>query len=266
MNAKARPLALITGASGGIGEQLAYRFAEGGYDLALVARSADRLAEVAENAELRGARCHILIQDLTAPDAGAALDGAVTAQGLQVDVLVNNAGYGLTGGFLDNDRDEQLAMIDLDVRILTELCHRFGTGMKARGRGGILNVASTAAFQPGPWMAVYYASKAYVLSFTEALNRELKGTGVHATCLCPGPVLTDFQARANFDDTIRLNKAVTPMGADVVSRAGYEGFRARKGVVIPGAANFLMAKSVGLTPRPVLLAMVDMLQRKGAPA
>lgn len=260
-----RPLALITGASGGIGEQLAYRFAEGGYDLALVARSGDKLATVAKNAELRGATCHVIPHDLTGPGAGEALEAAVAAKGLTVDALVNNAGYGLNGGFLDTDRDDQLAMIDLDVRVLTELCHRFGQGMKARGRGGILNVASTAAFQPGPWMSVYYASKAYVLSFSEALNRELKGTGAHVTCLCPGPVLTGFQARADFDETVRLTKAVTPMGADAVARAAYDGFVARKAVVIPGAVNFLMAKSAGLTPRPVLLAMVEMLQRKGSP-
>ena len=263
MDTTSRPLALITGASGGIGEQLAYRFAEGGHDVALVARSADKLAKVAESAELRGAKCHVLVQDLTAPGAGAALEAAVAAKGLEVDVLVNNAGYGLTGGFLDTDRDDQLAMIDLDVRVLTELCHRFGQGMKARRRGGILNVASTAAFQPGPWMAVYYASKAYVLSFTEALNRELRSVGAHATALCPGPVPTDFQARANFDASIRLNRTVRMMGADEVSRAAYQGFMAKKAVVIPGAANFMMAKSVALTPRPVVMAMVEMLQRKG---
>jgi len=261
MNTKARPLALITGASGGIGEQLAYRFAEGGYDLALVARSADKLATVAQNAELRGAQCTILVQDLTAPGAAAALE----ASGLEVDVLVNNAGYGLTGGFLETDRDDQLAMIDLDVRVLTELCHRFGAGMKARGRGGILNVASTAAFQPGPWMGVYYAAKAYVLSFSEALNRELRGTGVHCTTLCPGPVLSGFQERANFDESIRLTKTMRTMGADEVSRAAYDAFIAKKPVVIPGSMNFLMAKSVGFTPRPVLLAMVELLQRKGQP-
>jgi short-subunit dehydrogenase len=265
MNTNTRPLALITGASGGIGEQLAYRFAEGGYDVALVARSADKLAKVAENAELRGAKCHVLVQDLTAPGAGAALEAAVAAQGLSVDVLVNNAGYGLTGGFLDTDRDDQLAMIDLDVRVLTELCHRFGVGMKARGRGGILNVASTAAFQPGPWMAVYYASKAYVLSFSEALNRELRGTGVHCTTLCPGPVLSGFQERANFDESIRLTKTMRTMGADEVSKTAYDAFVAKKPVVIPGSMNFLMAKSVGVTPRPVLLAMVELLQRKGQP-
>ena len=263
---KTRPLALVTGASGGIGEELAYCFAEGGYDLALVARSADKLAAVARRAEALGAACTVIAQDLLAPDAGAAIEKAVAKAGLQVDALVNNAGYGLTGGFLDSDREDLLAMIDLDVRALTDLTHRFGRGMRERGRGGILNVASTAAFQPGPWMSVYYAAKAYVLSFSEGLNRELKGTGVHVTALCPGPVLTGFQQRADFDDSMRMLKALRPMSAEAVARAGFNAFRAKKPVVIPGATNFLMAKSAALTPRPVLLAVVEMMQKKGAPA
>lgn len=263
---KARPVALITGASGGIGEELAYAFARGGYDVVLVARSADKLAGVAARAEALGAAATVVAQDLLAPGSGAALEAAVSAHGLQVDALVNNAGYGLTGGFLQGDRDDQLAMIELDVKVLTDLSHRFGRTMLQRGRGGILNVASTAAFQPGPWMAVYYAAKAYVLSFSEALNRELKGTGVHVTTLCPGPVLTGFQARADFDETIRLLKALRPMTAEAVARAGFRAFKSRKPVVIPGSANFLMAKSAALTPRPVLLSMVDLMQKKGAPA
>lgn len=263
---KARPLALITGASGGIGEELAYAFAEGGYDLVLVARSEAKLSKVAARAQALGAATSVIAQDLLAPGAGAGLELAVSAQGLQVDVLVNNAGYGLTGAFLDGDRDDQLAMIELDVKVLTDLSHRFGRGMKERGRGGILNVASTAAFQPGPWMAVYYAAKAYVLSFSEALNRELKGTGVNVTALCPGPVLTGFQARADFDESIRLLKALRPMTAEAVARAGYRAFKHKKPVVIPGSANFFMAKSAAFTPRPVLLSMVDLMQKKGAPA
>ncbi len=262
---KTRPTALVTGASGGIGEELAYAFAEGGYDLVLVARSADKLAGVAGRAEALGAACTVVAQDLLAPDAGARIEAAT--KGIEIDALVNNAGYGLTGGFLDGDRDDLLAMIDLDVRALTDLTHRFGKGMRARGRGGVLNVASTAAFQPGPWMGVYYAAKAYVLSFSEGLNHELKGTGVHVTALCPGPVLTGFQDRADFDDSMRLLKAMKPMSAEAVARAGFKGFKARKAVVIPGATNFLMAKSAAVTPRPVLLSVVDLMQKKkGSPS
>lgn len=263
---KTRPVALVTGASGGIGEELAYCFADGGYDLVLVARSADKLAGVAKRAETLGAACTVIAQDLFAADAGEKIEKAVAAKGLQVDALVNNAGYGLTGGFLDSDRADLLSMIDLDVKALTDLSHRFGKRMRERGRGGILNVASTAAFQPGPWMSVYYAAKAYVLSFSEGLNKELKGTGVHVTTLCPGPVLTGFQARADFDSSMRLLKAMKPMTAEAVARAGFRAFKARKPVVIPGAMNFMMAKSAALTPRPVLLSVVELMQKKGAPA
>lgn len=257
-----RPLALITGASGGIGEALAHQFAKGGYDLALVARSEDRLAAVARALEAHGATVHILPADLRDRQAGERLEAAIANRGLRVDALVNNAGFGTTGPVLATDREEQLAMIDVNVRVLTELSHRFGAPMKARGRGGILNVASVAAFQPGPHMAVYYAGKAFVLSFTEALNHELRGSGVHATALCPGPVATDFQARAAFDDSMALLKVAPPMSAEAVAKAGFEGFVRKQAVVIPGATNFIMAKSAALTPRPLLLRIVETLQKK----
>jgi short-subunit dehydrogenase len=134
--------------------------------------------------------------------------------------------------------------------------------MQARGRGGILNVASTAAFQPGPYMAVYYATKAYVLSFTEALNHELRGSGVHATALCPGPVATGFQERAAFDDSMALLKVAPMMTADAVAQAGLDAFQRRRPVAIPGASNFAMAKSAAFTPRAVLLRVVEGLQKK----
>jgi hypothetical protein len=257
-----RPLALVTGASGGIGEALAYVFARNGYDLALVARSADKLERVAATVRSLGATAHAISLDLQPADAGERLEQEATARGLAVEVLVNNAGVGTTGPVLDTDREAQLGIVDLNVRVLTDLSHRFGGPMRRRGRGGILNVASVAAFQPGPHMAVYYASKAYVLSFTEALNHELRGSGVHATALCPGPVATDFQARAAFDDSMVLLKVAPPMSAAAVAEAGYEGFRKRQAVVIPGASNFAMAKSAALTPRPVLLRVVEYLQKK----
>ena len=256
-----RPVALITGASGGIGEALAHEFARGGYDLVLVARSADKLKAVAETLKAYGATATVIAADLQAPGAGAALENAVAEKGLVIEALVNNAGYGTTGAVLDGDLDVQLGIIDLNVRVLTELSHRFGRGMRARGRGGILNVASTAAYQPGPYMAVYYASKAYVLSFSEALNRELKGSGAHATALCPGPVQTGFQARAEFDASMGL-MALPSLSATAVARAGFEGFKRRQAVVIPGASNFIMAKSAAFTPRSVLLTVVETLQKK----
>lgn len=256
-----RPVALVTGASGGIGEALAHQFAKGGYDLILVARSEAKLAAVAEAVKAHGAAAHIIPLDLEAVGAGADLESLVAERGLAVDALVNNAGYGATGAVLDADLAQQLGSIDLNVRVLTELCVRFGGPMRERGRGGILNVASTAAYQPGPYMAVYYATKAFVLSFTEALNRELKDTGVHATALCPGPVETGFQARAEFDASMGLTKL--PMqSAEQVAKAGYNAFRHRQAVVIPGAMNFLMAKSAALAPRGMLLPMVEGLQKK----
>lgn len=256
-----RPVALITGASGGIGEALAYEFAQGGYDLVLVARSEARLAVVAEAARAKGATAHVIPLDLEARGAGADLEAMIAERGLVIDALVNNAGYGLAGAFLDIDLAAQLGCIDLDIRTLTELSARFGAGMRQRGRGGILNVASVAAYQPGPYMAVYYAAKAYVLSFTEALNRELKGTGAHATALCPGPVATDFQARAGFDPSMGLTRlpAHTP---EQVAHAGFAAFRRRQPVVIPGGMNFLLAKSTGFAPRGVLLSVVESLQKK----
>jgi len=256
-----RPVALITGASGGIGEALAHQFAKGGYDLVLVARSEAKMAAVAEAVKAHGAAAHVVPLDLEARGAGADLEAAVAERGLVIDALVNNAGYGATGAVVETDLAQQLGSVDLNVRVLTELCARFGAGMKERKKGGILNVASTAAFQPGPYMAVYYATKAYVLSFSEALNRELKGTGVHATTLCPGPVATGFQARAEFDASMGLTKL--PMQtADQVARAGFQAFKHKRAVVIPGATNFLMAKSAAFAPRGVLLSLVEGMQKK----
>ena len=256
-----RPVALVTGASGGIGEAIAHVLAEAGYDLVLVARSADKLAAVAGALTALGATATVIASDLAAPGAGVALEAETTARGLVIDVLVNNAGYGTTGGVLDADLNELLGMIDLNCRILTELSWRFGRGMRARGRGGIINVASTAAFQPGPFMAGYYASKAYVLSFTEALNHELRGTGVHATALCPGPVATGFQERAAFDKSMALT-ALPMQSAQAVAQAGYDGFIAKKAVVIPGLINQVMARSSAFAPRLVLLSAIEKLQKK----
>jgi short-subunit dehydrogenase len=262
----ARPVTLVTGASGGIGEALAYRFAKHGYDLILVARSADRLDAVANAAKMFDAVSTAIALDLQADGAGAKLEAAVAEKGLTVDVLINNAGFGATGAVVEGDLDEQLGMVDLNCRVLTELSIRFGKGIKTRGplskgRAGILNVASTAAFQPGPYMAVYYASKAYVLSLSEAMNREFKGSGAHVTALCPGPVRTGFQERAAFDKSMGI--ANLPMqSSEQVAKTGYDGFKAKKAVVIPGAMNAVMARSAPFAPRGVLLSMVETLQKK----
>jgi short-subunit dehydrogenase len=252
--------ALVTGASGGIGVDLATCFARDGYDLIVTARSEQALKEVAA----RLAREHRvaatpIANDLGAIGGGEKLADAIRKQGLQVDVLVNNAGYGHAGSLTSADRSKLLGMIDLNVRALVELTHLFWDEMVKKGRGGVLNVASTAAFQPGPLMAVYYASKAFVLSFSEALWEEARGTGLKVSCLCPGPTASGFRARAGTGAT-RLS-VVSPVAASMpVAEAGYRGWCADKRVVITGARNKLMAGLVPFMPRRTLLRVVRYIQ------
>jgi short-subunit dehydrogenase len=193
------------------------------------------------------------------PGGGATLAAAIAERGLQVDVLVNNAGYGIAGAFDGSERTEQLGMIDLNDRALVELTHIYWSHMLASRRGGVLNVASTASFQPGPLMATYYASKAFVLSFSEALWKEAEGTGVHVSCLCPGPTASKFRERAGTGKT-RLARAGTPMGSAEVAKLGYDGWRANRRVVITGARNALMARLVPFLPRRAVLGLVHNLQ------
>jgi short-subunit dehydrogenase len=255
-----KPTALVTGASGGIGEALAQGLAQDGYDLVLVARSKVGLAHAA--GKLRAITDVATVAlDLQQPGVGDTLQ--VELGDRRIDLLVNNAGYGVTGRFLEQPREAQIGEITLNVEALTDLTHRFVGRMRHEGFGrGVINVASTAAFQPGPNMAVYYATKAYVLSFTEALAQELKGSGLIAMALCPGPVATGFQARADFDSTMRLTKVMRPRSAEFVAEAALRGFKAGKPVVIPGLFESFMAKGAALMPRPWLLATVEQLQRK----
>jgi hypothetical protein len=223
---------LITGASAGIGTELARVFASNGHRLALVARRADRLKTLAGQIAAAGSAMPIVIAcDLEQPGASDKIAAALTAEGVEVEYVVNNAGFGLFGRAVEMDRAAQLGIIDLNIRALTDLSLRFSDQL-IRHRGGILNVASIASFLPGPGMAVYYASKAYVLSFSEALRGELASRGVRVTALCPGPVPSEFQARAGFEpgfDSTILN--VSP--ADV-AKAGYRGLMANKRIVLPG--------------------------------
>jgi hypothetical protein len=197
--------------------------------------------------------------DLGAVDGGQALAEAIAARGLTVDVLVNNAGYGQAGALTASDRKTQLGMIDLNVRALVELTHIYWDGMRERRRGGVLNVASTAAFQPGPLMAVYYASKAFVLSFSEALWEEAKDTGLRVSCLCPGPTASGFRARAGTDKT-RLSTMSATAASLPVAEAGYDGWRNNRRVVVTGARNKALATLVPFFPRPMVLRMVRHLQ------
>lgn len=249
--------ALITGASGGIGLELARIFAREHFDLVLVARSKARLEELA--AELRaahGVAVEVIAKDLSAPDAAVEIQRQVG----RIDVLVNNAGFGLYGKFADSPLADDLNLMHLNMDALVALTALFLPGMIEARSGRILNVASTAAFQPGPLMALYYASKAFVLSFSEAIANELKDTGVTVTALCPGPTETGFQARAEVQD-IPLNR-MGMMSAKAVAEAGYRGLMAGKTIVIPGIKNKFGAQSVRFTPRKLVTNIVRKIQEK----
>jgi uncharacterized protein len=251
--------ALITGASFGIGLELARIFAREGYNLVLVARTADKLRQLASELEkANSTRSLILATDLTEPGAAAYLLDQTTRADIQVDVLVNNAGFGQYGLFVNNDLEECLRQIQLNITTLTHLTRLYLPLMMARKSGRILNVASTAAFQPGPLMAVYFATKAYVLHFSEALSNEVDGTGVTVTCLCPGATKTEFHKRANALG-MNLLKFGT-MDAHTVAEDGYRALMAGKPVVISGLKNWLLAQLVRLSPRRLVTAIARRTQ------
>jgi short-subunit dehydrogenase len=250
-----KAVTLITGASAGIGAELARVFAENGHELVLVARRQDRLEALADDIASAGRpRPTVLIADLEKRDAVAGLAAELSARGLEPAIVVNNAGFGLSGAAAALDRDEQLAMIDLNIRALTELSLLFVDSL-ARHRGGLLNVASVAAFLPGPGMAVYYASKAYVLSFTEALHRELSARGIKVTALCPGPVATEFQARSGM--RVPAIARIFEIPARQVAQIGYRGLMRGKRVVIAGIGNKILVALLRLIPNAVLLACLQ---------
>jgi short-subunit dehydrogenase len=249
---------LITGASAGIGTELARVFAANDHRVALVARRVDRLKTLADEIVASGRTAPILIPcDLEARDAGDKIAAALTAEGVEVEFVVNNAGFGLFGQAIEMDRAEQLGIIDVNIRVLTELSLRFSDSLIRHG-GGILNVGSVAGFLPGPGMAVYYASKAYVLSFTEALHQELGHRGVRVTALCPGPVSSEFQQRAGFEPG--LESAILNVPASAVALAGYRGLMAGKRAVLPGLGIKLVPFLLRFFPRGFVLATVGRLQ------
>lgn len=255
-----RQLALITGASGGIGEALAQRFARAGFDLVLVARTESKLAALAQElAAKHGVAARAMAYDLADPTAPRRLADQLAAEGLAVDVLVNNAGFATYGPFAELDVDGELRMLQVNVVTLTHLTRLLLPGMVARRRGRVLNVASTAAFLPGPLMAVYYATKAFVLSFSEAIGEELKGTGVTVTALCPGPTSTGFQARAQMEQS-RLVRGRQIMDVGTVADAGFAGLLAGRPVVVPGLMNQLMTFLPRLLPRAVVPGIVKSAQ------
>jgi short-subunit dehydrogenase len=254
-----RPVTVITGASAGIGAELARVFAREGHQLALVARREDRLRALADEIAAKSRRPIVIVADLAAPGAVAKIADELRAHGAEPQYMVNNAGFGLVGLADMRDRDEALSMIDVNVRALTDLSLAFAESL-VRHKGGLLNVGSVAGFLPGPGMAVYYATKAYVLSFSEALYAELKAKGVRVTVLCPGPVPTEFAEVAG----LKKGRKPGPLtqSAARVAEAGYRGLMRGRRTVVPGLANRLVTIIVPLVPRRLLLRAVGSRQRR----
>ncbi len=256
-----RPVAVITGASAGIGAALARVFARHGHELALVARREDRLNALADEIAASGARRPIVIvADLLKPGASRQIADALKGQGAEPQFVVNNAGFGLVGLAALLDRDAQLQMVDVNVRALTELSLAFIDSL-ARNRGGLLNVGSMAGFLPGPGMAVYYATKAYVLSLSEALHSELNPRGIKVAVLCPGPVPTEFAARAGVKGGT-LAPSILTRSAEDVAEAGYRGLMGGHRTIVPGLLNKLVTVLIRLIPRRIILSVVDSRQAR----
>jgi short-subunit dehydrogenase len=255
-----RPVTLITGASAGIGVALAKTFARNGHELVLVARREQHLHRLADEIAAQGCKrplCHPA--DLTRSGAADDIATAMARYGVEPDTVVNNAGFGLLGPAAELSRAEQVDMVDVNVRALTDLSLAFMDALE-RHRGGLLNVASVAAFLPGPGMAVYYATKAYVLSFSEALHWELRPRGIRVTTLCPGPVPTEFQARAGFTDD--PNSGVLTQSSEQVADIGYRALKRGQRVAVPGLMNRVTVAAMRWVPRGLLLASVGQYNRK----
>ena len=246
--------ALITGASNGIGYELAKLFARDHHNLVLVARNADKLAQVATELQAHGVTVKTIPLDLAAPPAPKFLFEQLQREGIAVDILINNAGFGAFGDFTQMPEQEVQGQIDLNITALTQLTHLFLPPMLKRRSGRIMNVASTAAFQPGPLMAVYYATKAYVLSFSEALANELRNSGVTVTCFCPGATHTGFAKRAGTEGS-RLFKQLGAMDAAKVALDGYRAVMEGRTTAISGAHNWLVAQSTRFAPRKMVTAV-----------
>lgn len=254
--------ALITGASNGIGREFAYLFAHKQYNLVLVARSEEKLNELAHELERKyGISATVIAQDLAADGADQLIMKQLDEKGIEVDILINNAGFGGFGEFANTNLENELNMIQVNITALTALTKRVLPGMMKRNRGRILNVASTAAFQPGPLMAVYYASKAYVLSFSEALANELKDHHITVTALCPGPTKTGFTEQANLENS-KLFKQMKVMDVKTVVETGFKGMMQGKTVVIPGLQNKLLTSSIRFVPRNVVTSIVRSIQER----
>jgi uncharacterized protein len=255
-----RPTALITGASAGIGLALAHRMAPE-FDLILTARSQARLEQIARDLQqAHGNLVHVIVADLTRPQAPDEIFAEIRRRSLRVDALINNAGFGSYGPFSENAWQGETEMIQVNITALTHLTKLALPQMQERKSGRIMNVASTAGFQPGPLMAVYYATKAYVISFSEAIANELAGSGVTVTCLCPGATESEFAKRADMEKS-RLFK-MGQMKAEDVAQAGYRAMMQGKTLIITGVRNRIMAQSVRFSPRKMVTAIARRVQER----
>ena len=253
--------ALVTGASAGIGRELALLFAADGHDVVLVARNVKKLEELsAELAKTHGIKAHVIAADLGHHAAPAAVVDQVSSRGLTIDFLVNNAGFGSNGAFVDLDLKRELEMVDVNVRSLLELTHHLARPMRARGFGRIMNIASTAGFQPGPYMATYYATKAFVISFTEALAYELADSGVTVTCHCPGATATEFASTAGNDKTKLFQRSGVADAKSVATHA-YRAMMNGEVLAIHGALNWIGMQSLRVAPRALMRSVVAGLNK-----
>ncbi len=256
---KEKKTALITGASAGLGRGFAKRFAADGHDTVLVARRRDRLEALASELESSGVRATVLAEDLTDPEAPGRIFGALAERGIDVEFLVNNAGFGSTGSFVESDLERQLEMVQVNITALVNLTGLFVPGMAKRGSGRILNIGSTAGFQPGPGMATYYASKAFVNHFTEGLAYELRGTGVTATVSCPGATATEFGAIAGNEASILFKIAAAD--SEGVVREAYDAMMAGQPMVIHGLMNKIAVQSLRISPRALVRPLAANLNK-----
>ena len=256
-----KPMTVVTGGSEGIGFELARRFAAAGSDVMLVARRAEVLEQAAAQIRIESKVAAVVLPlDITLPDSVAKIEAALAAVGAYADVLVNNAGIGLSGPFHAHAPEDVLRLLDVNVRALTQLTHHFLPGMRTRGRGGILNVASLGGYAPGPNQAAYYASKAYVLSLTEAIAAETAGEGVRVCALAPGPVNTRFHARMGAEGAL-YRAFVPPASSQSVARAGHRGFLLGLRVTIPGLVNPFLALAMRVLPHRIVIPIIGLLLR-----
>jgi short-subunit dehydrogenase len=256
-----QPAVVITGASSGLGAEFANLAAAEGAKVVLIARSRPELDLLAADIDRSGRFTVVLVVDLSAPDAGDVIARELEALDLYCHILINNAGFGLYGDAVELDRERQLGIIDVNVRAATDLMLRFLPAMVARRSGAVLNVASVAGFAPGPRMALYFASKAYLISLSQALTREVRQTGVTVTCLCPGPLRTPFLGRAGAD-RVALFKVLRKLDTADVARAGWDAMKAGRALCIPGFGAKIAVMTTRFLPRAALLAIVGRLQRE----